>query len=190
MGGELRIHNEYLCLQNVENVAQNVAKRHGEASGASCNSCRQTHQLPKIAIPGVIGVVDGQKGGGEGRGRKEGHPQSVSQPACCVAFNFINTFIILCHTEAVAQVAPATRLLPSLSPSASLSLSPASVDGNQSATAGALASHLAPDFWLNVTTAAATQPGCLWRHFNIVLPLPTPRLDPLPALPQAFFEAN
>lgn len=98
---------------------------------------------------------------GVGRGRKEGHPQSVSQPACCVAFNFINTFIILCHTEAVAQVAPATRLLPSLSPSASLSLSPASVDGNQSATAGALASHLAPDFWLNVTTAAAPQPGCL-----------------------------
>lgn len=116
--GELRIHNEYLCLQNVENVAQNVAKRHGEASGASCNSCRQTHQLPKIAIPGVIGVVDGQKGGG-GKRAEGGAPtvsQPASQPACCVAFNFINTFIILCHTEAVAQVAPATRLLPSLSP--------------------------------------------------------------------------
>lgn len=32
----------------------------------------------------------------------------------------------------------------------------ACADGNQSATAGALASHLAPDFWLNVTTAAAS----------------------------------
>lgn len=115
-GGELRIHNEYLCLRNVENVAQNVAKRHGEASGASCNSCRQTHQLPKIAIPGVIGVVDGQKEGGREEGERRGtHIQPASQPACCVAFNFINTFIILCHTEAVAQVAPATRLLPSLS---------------------------------------------------------------------------
>lgn len=79
--GELRIHNEYLCLQNVENVAQNVAKRHGEASGASCNSCRQTHQLPKIAIPGVIGVVDGQKGGGREEGERRGtHSQSASQP--------------------------------------------------------------------------------------------------------------
>lgn len=80
--GELRIHNEYLCLQNVENVAQNVAKRHEEASGASCNSCRQTHQLPKIAIPGVIGVVDGQKGGGgrEEGGRRGTHSQPASQP--------------------------------------------------------------------------------------------------------------
>lgn len=84
--GQLRIHNEYLCLSKWECGTQ-VARGN--------NSCRQTHQLPKIAIRGVIGVVDGQQREREmGRGERTWHPQS----ACCVASNFINTFIILCHT--------------------------------------------------------------------------------------------
>lgn len=70
-------------------------KRQAASQLRGNNSCLQTHQLPKIAIRGVIGVVDGQQRERErGRGERTWHPQS----ACCVASNFINTFIILCHT--------------------------------------------------------------------------------------------
>lgn len=124
----------------------------------SNNSCRQTHQLPKIAIAwSYWGCRWGSRGEGGRKGTGRKHPQS----ACCVASNFINTFIILCHTA--SGTSGACTPLPSAPP---LSLSPSSLhplpcpsacaDGNQSATAGALASHLAPDFWLNVTTAAAS----------------------------------
>lgn len=97
----------------------------------------------------LLGLSMGQQGQREEGGEGRQHPQS----GCCVASNFINTFIILCHTASGTSGACAPP--PSL-PTPLLLRPSACADGNQSATAGALASHLAPDFWLNVTTAAAS----------------------------------
>lgn len=72
-----------------------VARGRQPSSRESNNSCRQTHQLPKIAIAwSYWGCRWGSRGGGRRKGEGRQHPQS----GCCVASNFINTFIILCHT--------------------------------------------------------------------------------------------
>lgn len=118
------------------------------------NSCRQTHQLPKIAIAwSYWGCRWGSRGGGRWEGGKGGstHSQAVVLPLILLTRS---SFYAI---QPVAQVAPVPHH-PPLPPSLLHSLpSPsACADGNQSATAGALASHLAPDFWLNVTTAAAS----------------------------------
>lgn len=88
----------------------------------------------------------------EGEGGKGGstHSQAVVLPLILLTRSSFYA------TQPVAQVAPVPHH-PPLSPSLLPPSSPAAcADGNQSATAGALASHLAPDFWLNVTTAAAS----------------------------------
>lgn len=86
--GQLRIHNEYLCLSKWECGTQ-VARGN--------NSCLQTHQLPKIAIRGVIGVVDGQQ-----RERERGgtHSQPVVLPLILLTRSSFYA------TQPVAQVAP------------------------------------------------------------------------------------
>lgn len=142
----------------------NVAHKLQEAGSQSSREASEQQQLStdapvaqnsnRVELLGLSMGQQGQKEGGKGEGRQ--HPQL----GCCVASNFINTFIILCHTASGTSGActPPPSTLLSLSPSLLPSLpSPsACADGNQSATAGALASHLAPDFWLNVTTAAAS----------------------------------
>lgn len=100
----------------------------------------------------LLGLSMGQQGcREEGRGREAStHSQAVVLPLILLTRSSFYA------TQPVAQVAPVPHHPP---PSLSLSLPyfpSAYADGNQSATAGALASHLAPDFWLNVTTAAAS----------------------------------
>lgn len=137
----------------------NVAHKLQEAGSQAAkqprgnNSCRQTHQLPKIAIAwSYWGCRWGSRGRGWWEGGKGGstHSQAVVLPLILLTRSSFYA------TQPVAQVAPVPHhppLSPSLLP---LSSPSACADGNQSATAGALTSHLAPDFWLNVTTAAAS----------------------------------
>lgn len=84
--------------------------------------------------------------GGKGKGGST-HSQAVVLPLILLTRSSFYA------TQPVAQVAPVPHHPPFLLP---LAFPSACADGNQSATAGALASHLAPDFWLNVTTAAAS----------------------------------
>lgn len=144
----MRIHNEYLCLEM--GMWHTSCKRQAAKQPRGNNSCRQTHQLPKIAIAwSYWGCRWDSRGGGRREWGKGGstHSQAVVLPLILLTRSSFYA------TQPVAQVAPVPHHPPSLLPLASPS---ACADGNQSATAGALASHLAPDFWLNVTTAAAS----------------------------------
>lgn len=91
--GQLRIHNEYLCLSKWECGTQVARGKQPRGN----NSCLQTHQLPKIAIRGVIGVVDGQQ-----RERERGgtHSQPVVLPLILLTRSSFYA------TQPVAQVAP------------------------------------------------------------------------------------
>jgi len=138
----MNIYARLCCMWMWMNVAQDFPV---------ANSCWQTHQLPKIAF------VKCAEGEGE-KGREGELKEWVSlipkaPTACCVGSNFINTFIILCHTQWHKWRLPSALPLP-------LPQSVAILDGNQSATAAAaaaaakavgLVSHLPP----TSTTAVA-----------------------------------
>lgn len=100
----------------------------------------------------LLGLSMGRREEGKGLGGST-HSQPVVLPLILLTRSSFYA------TQPVAQVAPVPHypsLFPSLSSLLPLPCPSACADGNQSATAGALASHLAPDFWLNVTTAAAS----------------------------------
>lgn len=89
-GGELRIHNEYLCL---EMRMWHRMLQSGKLQQLSTDA-PVAQNSNSWSYWGCRWAEGAWWGGGVGeRGR-----QPQSEAACCVAFNFINTFIILCHT--------------------------------------------------------------------------------------------